>query len=93
MVERTTPPEQAEAEILASLMRRLVNTPEWERFAQELGHIEMRTVQRMLTDSKEHFDYHRGVIQGLRMAYSEPERLIQRAQDGRQHSTAPSFVR
>ena len=64
----------------AALMKELLHTPMWECYAEYLDLMIEDSVARTLQGTKEQFDYHKGVVMGLRDALTLPQSVIARAE-------------
>lgn len=69
------------AQILASKMRSLLGTQEWDAFEEELRVIEAKVLESLITANHD-WRYIQGRIQGIRDARTLPERLIQQLKKG-----------
>lgn len=68
-------------QILASKMRSLLGTQEWDAFEEELRVIEAKVLESLITANHD-WRYIQGRIQGIRDARTLPERLIQQLKKG-----------
>ena len=72
-------PEKEAQHVHAAKMRVLLTSEGWDAYRGVLGDAELRWMERTCTGSRDEFDYHKGVIEGLRLAYLIPGQIIERA--------------
>lgn len=75
-------PDKAEVgrwKALASNLRALKGSEGWDSYLKLLEDTENEWIQRMLGATRDEFDFHKGVLHGLRLAYHLPDTVIQRA--------------
>jgi hypothetical protein len=58
----------------------LVASEGWQRFLLHMEQAEARYMEKLLGGSKEDFDYTKGVIEGMRLAASYPQRWLKQQQ-------------
>lgn len=63
---------------LSVILRELIGSPGWDTYTRELADVERRTMEQLVT-ATEAADFARaqGIILGLRIAHTLPERIIQ----------------
>lgn len=69
------------AQIVASKMRSLLGTQEWDLFDEEARLMESKVVENLITTNHD-WRFIQGRIQGIRDARTLPERLIQQLKKG-----------
>ena len=75
-------PDKAEIghwKALAGNLKSVMGTEAWDSYRKLLEDTENDWIQRMLGGEKDTFDFHKGVLHGLRLAYHIPEQIIERA--------------
>lgn len=62
--------------IVAAHVHRLISTPEWEMFLEELQGIERRTLEALATTPPTEVPFQQGLLKGIREVMKLPERLM-----------------
>lgn len=68
-------PEVAHRKVIAERLLELTQHPAWDTLVEQLDTLERNLVERMVTGTQDEFDYHKGMIQGIRLAQATPQRL------------------
>jgi hypothetical protein len=71
--------EQQAYRDLAARMQDLIGQLGWDAYCVQLEKIEQDHISRMISGGKEHFEYLKGRIEGLREAVHFPAMIIQQA--------------
>ena len=77
--KKSLDPEIAKHLVMGAAMRDLIQSPGWDSYRKLLEDAENGLLKRLLDENRETYDYNKGFIMGLRLAFNIPQQIIDRA--------------